>query len=72
MTDRKPPLNPDDIDCYGTDDIVCPWCGAHMEATDFCLDGRAEDYDCDDCDRTFYVEPDYSVTYTTTRKESAS
>lgn len=61
---------PEEIDCDGTDDPVCPWCGDVGQGSEFCLDGREEEYDCDACGKPYVVTPDYSVTYSTRKKEA--
>ena len=51
------------IDHTDTDSIVCPYCGEEHHP-DRNLDDLGEEYTCDDCDRTFMVQPDCTVTYT--------
>ena len=61
-------MSDDDFDCDGTHNIICPWCGYHYDdTTDFCRSGRSEEYDCDNCEKPFLVEPDYDVTYSTSK-----
>lgn len=51
-------------------DIVCPWCGCHIEDDDgtFVSQGDGE-YDCPECGKEFYFQADIEVTYSTQRKE---
>lgn len=51
-----------EIDCSGTDNMICPYCGKEIEVDDFDPKGKQN---CHHCDKNFECEPDYSVTYTT-------
>lgn len=54
---------PQRFDCDGTDNIVCPFCGYEHDPTDF--GGRPGSHSCDECQKPFRYEADYSVTYST-------
>lgn len=61
----------DHINCGFTDDIICPYCGYRFEDSwefnngDECVD----DVVCHSCEKTFDLVVDYSVTYSTYKKE---
>ena len=59
-----------EIDHEGTDDVVCPYCGATYYYGDFirggCSDGVTN---CDNCDKEFKWEADFSVTFCTEKIE---
>ena len=63
--------DPDDIDHDGTDEIVCPWCGCEHDSSWEFFEGNREsaEVDCDECGKTFCATRDFSVTYSTKRKE---
>ena len=46
--------------------VICPYCGANNGTDDY--QGSGEEF-CYECNQTFDFECDYSVTYTTRRKE---
>lgn len=49
------------IDCSGTDQIVCPYCGAKH---DWDEGGEAPlEFECGECEKSFGVETDFSVHY---------
>lgn len=50
-----------------TDEIVCPYCGS--EFSDSCEYKCAQDIKCHECEKVFSMEPTYSATYTTSKKE---
>jgi DNA-directed RNA polymerase subunit RPC12/RpoP len=56
-----------EIECWGTDEIVCPHCGHEMSDSWEYLDGNRTkgSADCGECEKTFKWEAEYSVTYTT-------
>jgi transcription elongation factor Elf1 len=58
--------SPDDIDCDGTDCVVCPWCGHEEKSPDIDIE-HIEDMDCEKCGKHFKIEFDYTVSYSTTR-----
>ena len=61
-----------EIDCEGTDEVVCPHCGhEHSDSSEFF--GRHEDaeVECSECEKWFWVTRDVSVSYTS-RKELRS
>ncbi len=55
------------IECSGTDEVVCPYCGhEHSDSWEWFRDnGHDVDIDCATCGKTFRASPDYSVTYFT-------
>jgi hypothetical protein len=57
---------PDESDCYGTANAVCPWCGYEDEDS-FELRGDSGDTDCPDCGKSFHYEREMVVTYTTSK-----
>lgn len=62
---------PDDIECEGTDEVVCPYCGYEFEASwEFFQDhSNTTDIECMGCDKTFECEQEVVVSYTTSKKE---
>ena len=54
-------------ECYGSDEIVCPHCGhKHEESWAWHEeDGSSFDMDCEECLKGFWVDIEYSVSYTT-------
>lgn len=56
---------PDEIDTYGTDYPVCPHCG-HKE-DDYSEMTNAGTYNCPACEKEYYLEPDFSVSFTTSK-----
>ncbi len=60
----------DEIDCWRTDEIVCPHCGEQF--TDSWEYGDAEDIgdvECGECDKTFYVRREIDISYTSEKIE---
>lgn len=51
-----------DFDIDGTDSVICPHCGSDNGAEEFHTPQRAT---CSECEKEFWVQPDYSVTYST-------
>lgn len=52
-------------DCWGQDEIVCPWCGA-VESDSWEYDdcgGLIGEITCGDCSREFFAERVATVTY---------
>lgn len=55
-----------EIDCEGTDEVVCPYCGhEHSDSYELFRNscGVREDITCLGCEKTFRARADYSVTY---------
>jgi len=50
-------------DCRYTDDVVCPHCGNSYSPDDGVPEGEEQ---CEVCEGVYNVEPNHSVTYTTT------
>jgi hypothetical protein len=50
----------EEIDCQGTDDIVCPYCGYSWENDGEDPSGENQ---CGECEKFFEVEANYDVTY---------
>jgi hypothetical protein len=63
--------DPEDIDLYSFDKIICPNCGHEHEAdcddSAFYADGT-HDYDCAECNYKFEVETTISYSYETSKK----
>jgi len=61
-----------EIDCDGTEEIVCPFCGyVHGDSWKF-RSNQQEDlglYDCANCEKEFYVNREVRVTYSTMKAE---
>lgn len=53
-----------EIDCEYTDDVVCPYCGHHMDG-DIGDGPSTGEQECDKCEKKFDCTPSYSVSYTT-------
>lgn len=65
---------PDDIDCWGTDEAVCPYCGNEEDSSHEFFDGSHRDTttaSCSACDKDYELSRDFSVTYTSRRVETA-
>ncbi len=59
---------PSDLDCFGTDNIVCPWCGyENLDSWEFDVDSG--DTECHECEKPFRYEREISITYTTSKRE---
>lgn len=61
------------IDCDGTEDIVCPYCGRRHEPTDLISgppvsDGERFQMGCDGCGRDFNVECSITTLYSTEKE----
>jgi DNA-directed RNA polymerase subunit RPC12/RpoP len=51
-------------DTFYTDNVVCPYCGANYENTDYEISSSDyEDFECCECGKTFFVTAEYSVSY---------
>jgi len=62
----------DEWDYKFKDDIVCPWCEHQFtDSFEYCHDGNSTEIECHECDLKFEVEPDYTVTYSSTRIEES-
>lgn len=62
-TEVKITLVADDIKCFETSLIVCPWCGhLHGNAFDF---HNGKEYICAHCGKRFSVKEDFKLIYTT-------
>jgi hypothetical protein len=58
---------PDEWDCQGADNPVCPYCGE--EESDFWeVIADSGDHHCSSCNRPFFFEREVSVTYSTSPK----
>lgn len=56
----------EEIDRRGTDDIVCPYCG--YKITDcWEFNNDSDNINCDECEKPFYYEREYEITYSTTK-----
>jgi transcription elongation factor Elf1 len=64
MTDQE-------IDCWGTDEVVCPYCGhKHSDSHEFFGDTHnSADIECNECGKKFHCEAEYSVDYTSYKQE---
>lgn len=60
----------EETETFYENDIVCPWCGHHIEDDEgtFVSEGDGE-YTCDECGKVFKFQADIEVTYSTQRKE---
>lgn len=63
-----------EIDCRGTDEIVCPYCGYVFGDSweEKFEHGNAKEITCPnypDCHEVFICEPEYSVVYYTVKKK---
>ena len=58
----------EEIDHEYTDEIVCPYCG-YMHDCSWEFDERGGDISCEECHNEFEYEVDYSISYTTRKKE---
>lgn len=61
-----------EINCSGTDEVVCPHCGYEFsDSWDFGFNGREMDIQCGnpECEKVFSCEPDYSVVYYSRKKK---
>jgi transposase-like protein len=57
---------------YGADNIVCPYCGCESQDEDHLLyDGNCHQWDCSECGKEFTVEAQFSVSYTSVKKEES-
>src|SRR5471030_2752518 len=52
--------------CYGSSEITCPYCGReHTESYTFHEDeGAGFDMECEECSKSFWVDIEYSIDYT--------
>lgn len=60
-----------EIDCLGTDEIVCPHCGhEHGDSWEYFThgNGNEREADCVECEKRFLVSAEYSVTYFSSKK----
>lgn len=62
-------VDPTHYNCWGTDEVVCPHCGhVHSDSYEWIRDSgnnNEAEVDCCDCGKTFFMEWDWSVSYTT-------
>lgn len=59
-----------DHDTSYEDDIKCPYCGyEHSDSWDFDVTDKEEEIECHQCEKDFVVSAEYSVTYTSSKKE---
>lgn len=64
----------DHIDCDGTDEAVCPYCGCVQEGSwEFFVDTSADStvVSCDGCGKDFDLTRDISVSYSSSKREVA-
>jgi len=47
--------------------VICPYCGEHYGEDDL---NESTDLDCDGCGKTFLLEVDYDVSYSTYKNEN--
>lgn len=55
-----------EIECHGTDEVVCPFCGYEFsDSWDFNFQGNEMEIECGNeaCEKTFLCSPYYAVTY---------
>lgn len=68
---RQSILNGEITETEGEDKIICPWCGEAFETdpedSRTYADGSYE-YRCPECEKTFFLETDVSITYSTSRE----
>ena len=56
----------DKYETYGTDEIVCPYCGHEFSDSNELNGSSGRIIDCDVCAKKFTLEVDFAVSYTTT------
>lgn len=62
---------PNNIDHEGTDNIVRPHCGfVFSDSCDY--GGDSGDLHCDECEKDFFYEREYDVTYSTSKELTPS
>ena len=57
----------EEIDTYLTDEIICPYCGCEIDDDFTECEGTIQ---CDECEKWFGYEKEYSVCYTTRKSKS--
>lgn len=55
-----------EIDYLSNDKIICPYCDTEKSSDDF---NESDDTECHVCDNIFSVEVEYTVSYSTSKKE---
>lgn len=58
-----------DWKCYGTDEIVCPYCYYQFNDSWDCNDMDGCDMVCPECEEEFTLHIDFSVSYCTSKKK---
>jgi DNA-directed RNA polymerase subunit RPC12/RpoP len=61
---------PEPLDTWYTDNVVCPWCGHEYEDGSEFFDGvrdTALGHECTECGEQFDVEREFDVHYTTSK-----
>lgn len=61
-------IDDDEIDCFYTDEIVCPYCG--YEFMDSFEKADSGDVQCDECCQMFHFERETSVAYSSYKPNS--
>jgi len=60
-----------EIDCQYTREIICPYCGYERSNSVDDFDGPSSyEDDCEECGKTFIVEPDVEITFSTHKKDA--
>lgn len=60
----KVKVNTSESDCWDTDEVVCPYCGAvHGDSYEFGEGERIGEMDCEYCGREFIAERNITITY---------
>ena len=47
---------------HNEDAVICPWCGFDNGEDEM---HSAQEIECDECEKTFFMEPEYTVKYDT-------
>lgn len=59
-----------DIDNWCNDSIICPYCGYDNGDDDYSTNGHSgTEEQCVECEKRFHCEPEYSVTYSTYKRD---
>lgn len=58
----------EETETYDESDIVCPWCGYHIQDDEGTFVSESDgEYECDECGKVFKFQADVTVTYSTQR-----
>ena len=62
-----------DIDCDGTDEAVCPYCGHEHDCSHEFFESNRESTvaSCGECGKDFNLSRDFSVTYSSSKRDPA-